>query len=363
MKYFFTTIFLCFTLTSAYAQPCVQGLVSTFQKIAGGASSSEESHCVITTSDGGYLIVGQTDISGTYDFFLHKVTNNGGTQWFKTYGNNGVQNGESIKVIEASDGSFLVSGREDNASFNAVLFKVDNQGNFLWKRKILSGGNDQFLDVIETSTGDYICVGTTNSFGSSSSCLVVKFSLNGTILLNRVFSRPGVQHAKEIIEKSNGNFVIFGTNPTVSGGLMFEITPSFNVVWAKSYTSNNLIHFGNAIQKANGNFVIVGFTDISVTGGSRENILVEIDSLGVPVWSRIYGTGVNERGADIALTVDNEIIFTSGGYNNSTSDLLCIKTDSVGGFIWGKLYGGSNYEYIDYYSGNLTLTQDTGGYL
>jgi hypothetical protein len=84
-------------------------------------------------------------------------------------------------------------------------------------------------------------------------------------------------------------------------------------------------------------------------GSSSDMMLVKTDSVGALLWSRTYGgTLVDDAQSVIEHSTDNGFIL----FGRSTSfgigiyhDTMLVKTNSVGGEIWTKTYGGSNYEY------------------
>jgi len=97
-----------------------------------GGTSGEGAYSVQQTSDGGYIVAGVTySFSADWsDIFLIKTDANGNIQWAKTYG--GIVDEYAYSVQQTSDGGYIVAG--DTRSFGAgrgdiFLIKTDANGN------------------------------------------------------------------------------------------------------------------------------------------------------------------------------------------------------------------------------------------
>jgi hypothetical protein len=88
------------------------------------------------------------------------------TLWTRTFGGEGYDSGKS--VIETSDGGFILFGdtRLSGGCGNFWLIKTDNEGNEIWNKTF--GGNEYDLGVtvIETSDNGLILQGNTESYGA-----------------------------------------------------------------------------------------------------------------------------------------------------------------------------------------------------
>ncbi len=142
-----------------------------------GGSEIDEARAITTTNDGNFIIVGDTrsrdkDVSnnnGAADVWILKMNPDGNLIWEKTIG--GTSFDVARSVAKTQDNGFIISGSSrslDNSFTNqgqndALLLKIDSEGNLVWKQTI--GGNeiDFFYDAVQLNNASIIAVGETNS--------------------------------------------------------------------------------------------------------------------------------------------------------------------------------------------------------
>lgn len=130
-----------------------------------GGPYSDWGNSMIETDDGGYIIVGETDIvgNGDFDVWVIKLDSAGNEIWSRTYGGIFPEWGHSIQRTD--DGGFIIaagSGGEEEHESDIWLIKIDRSGNEEWSNTF---GGDWFewgLSAQQTSDGGYIVVGRTN---------------------------------------------------------------------------------------------------------------------------------------------------------------------------------------------------------
>jgi hypothetical protein len=171
-----------------------------------GGSEIDGAGSVLQTSDGGYIVAGFTYSfgSGGADFWLVKTDANGNMEWNKTYG--GSLNDFACCIRPTSDGGYIVAG--DTESFGAGgydfwLLKIDSAGN-MEGSKVLGGvGDDSARSVQQTSDGGYVVAGYTYSYGAGKSDFwIVKLPKP-----QRNIAVAGVTPAKTVIGQGYSLFV------------------------------------------------------------------------------------------------------------------------------------------------------------
>jgi len=142
-----------------------------------GGSEIDEARAITNTNDGNFIIVGDTrsadkNVSinnGAADVWILKISAEGALLWEKTIG------GSSFDVARAvsktQDNGYLIAGSsrsldngfENNGQNDALILKVNSNGDLLWQKTIGGSEIDFLYDVTELSNGAIIAVGESSS--------------------------------------------------------------------------------------------------------------------------------------------------------------------------------------------------------
>jgi len=161
---------------------------SAFAKTIGGIFDNF-AHSIIRSSDGGYVVVGETPWfgAGGTDFYVVKLDSSGNVQWTKTIG--GGNYDKAYSITQSSDGGYVVAG--ETSSFGAgyadfYVVKLDANGNVIWTKTIGGGDWDFAYSIIQSSDGGYVVAGSTSSFGADGlDFYVVKMDANGNVCFSQ----------------------------------------------------------------------------------------------------------------------------------------------------------------------------------
>ncbi|TGV01969.1 hypothetical protein [Flavivirga rizhaonensis] len=143
-----------------------------------GGSQTDEARAIVKSSDGNYIIVGDTrsedfDISsnkGAADLWVIKISTTGNLIWEKTFGGSNFDVGRSISKTQ--DNGFIISGSSrssngdlsnNNGQNDAWIVKIDDQGNLKWQKTVGGSDIDFAFDAVEINNGSIIVVGESNS--------------------------------------------------------------------------------------------------------------------------------------------------------------------------------------------------------
>ena len=95
---------------------------------------------------------------GSDDVWLFKTDDTGVMLWDKIFGGVGQNRGYSVR--QTSDGGFIIAGDTyKNLRMEALLIKTDSDGEMEWNKTYGGLGNDIFFSVRQTNDGGYILTG------------------------------------------------------------------------------------------------------------------------------------------------------------------------------------------------------------
>jgi hypothetical protein len=142
-----------------------------------GGSEIDEASAITQTNDGNFIVVGDTrssdkDVSnnnGAADLWMLKISQEGILIWEKTFGGTSFDVGRSISRTQ--DNGFIISGssRSLDANFNnqgqndALIIKVDSEGNIVWQETVGGREIDFLYDAVELNNKTVIAVGESSS--------------------------------------------------------------------------------------------------------------------------------------------------------------------------------------------------------
>jgi hypothetical protein len=102
------------------------------------------------------------------------------------------------------------------------------------------------------------------------------------------------------------------------------------------------------VHSIDNGFVMTGYSDAFSNGTGTDILVVKTDTLGVVMWTKTYGgSQYDSSGSMIEHSIDNGLVIAgnTGSFGVGNWDIMLFKTDSVGVEQWTKTYGGSGYDY------------------
>jgi regulation of enolase protein 1 (concanavalin A-like superfamily) len=122
-----------------------------------GGLDIEYGKSVQQTVDGGFVFTGSTKSygNGDYDVWLIKTDNNGDSLWTKTFG--GINNDQGWDIKQTTDGGFIISGETIKSFYPDIwLIKTDNNGDTLWTNTFGGWDHEKAYCVNQTSDKGFI---------------------------------------------------------------------------------------------------------------------------------------------------------------------------------------------------------------
>lgn len=301
-----------------------------------GGTGYESARDIIQTSDGGYLVLGETNSTdgdvvagygGTKDIWLLKLSATGSVEWQKRYGGSGLDIGNHLEALK--DGSFLIAASstsndgdiKNNHSSgtytDGVLMKIGAGGNLLWSKCFGGSKNEELFDL-EVINGSIYAAGFTNSVDGD-------------------------------IPPSQKNYDAW----------LLALDLSGNKIMSKIYGgSQNDVAYCMS-KGADGSLTLAGYTtsndgDVSGAKGSQDYWIINVTQKGKLNWQKVLG-GTDAEYAKTIIT-DKDSSYIIGGITYSDDgdaagslgdgDFWTLKLSAAGNLTWKKHWGGSGNDHL-----------------
>jgi hypothetical protein len=189
----------------------------------------------------------------------------------------------------------------------------------LWQKSYGGVGNDGASQVIQTTDGGHIVIGSSYSNSvdvtghhgdsSTSDYWVTKINSAGALLWQKSYGGIGNENGSGIIQTSDGGYILVGSSNSTNGDVtgnhggidiwVVKIDTVGNIQWEQSYGGSSDDDANSIIQTYDGGFLIGGRTtsndgDVTLNHGGGDYWIVKINSAGVIQWQKSYGGSAND---------------------------------------------------------------------
>jgi uncharacterized delta-60 repeat protein len=256
--------------------------------------------------------------------------------------NGGTGLGSLINWVAPADGVYHIRVfQADSSSGPDRNYDLSLTGNTdpcrLWSRTYGGGNTDSLFSADSTSDGGYVLAGNTTSFGEGNyDYLVIKLDYDGDVEWQKTFGDSYSNSATWIRQVQDGGYIVAGNSySTFTGSTdvqLFRLDSSGLILWQRSYGSSVNETTPHLIEIRDGGFLI---TTRSFSG-NYDALVIRLNAEGSVVWEKLYGEGNSDYGYQAAQTVDGGFVIL-GEKNFSYTWLF--KIDSAGNLLWDNTIG------------------------
>ncbi|MEO0403449.1 MAG: T9SS type A sorting domain-containing protein [Bacteroidota bacterium] len=299
-------------------------------------------------------------LDGTKYSSILKYDSNGEIIWSQTYGVEGFSY-VAAGGITTSDGGFVIVGETNdfpNASNLlgcAFLLKYSSSGEVEWLEKHYSSqGRMIGYSVDELPNGQLVLSGT-HRFWSGTfdepDMFVIKTEPNGQEIWSRIYGSENAELPCFVTALSNGDVLLHGNlalEDSPVGGFLYSArldSQEGDVIWDYSFSSliSASCLWNRAIEKEDGSITLSGFVQRpdEMSQPAEYVAIAQLSSVGDSIWSRIYRFEGDQEinGWSQDMVESNDQGFVLAGFvwpdTNNSQDVWVLKLDEFGCLIPG----------------------------
>ncbi len=326
-----------------------------------GGSQYESARDIVQTSDGGYIVAGETNSTdggvvagygGTKDIWILRLDPNGNLLWQKRFGGTGLDIANHIHLL--GDGSFLlaatsssndgnISGNHSTAGFtDGVLMKIDANGTLLWSRCYGGSKNEELMDI-EIINGRFYLAGYANSIDGdippnqkNYDVWLLALDANGNKIYSRIYGGAQNDVAYSMTIGNNGSLTLAGyttsTDGDVSGAKGSQDYWVINVAasngglnWQRVLGGTDAEYANSVITDADGGYIVGGISyssngDIDNPLGEGDYWTVKLNANGSIAWKQNNGGSGNDHLRSVIYAPSMKEYFLCGDSDSQDGD-------------------------------------------
>ena len=321
-----------------------------------GGADNDWAVDVQLTDDCGFMIAANTNSFGLgQQIWLIKTDSSGATTWTETYGDS--RNETCYAVQQTSDGGFIIVGNTTGI-FNGrvpLSLKINANGDTVWNTVIewYPYGGSFIQSVIETFDSGFIVAGRCGLW-------LAKLDANGDTLWNKHYQGSTLTSVKHT---PDSGLIACGYSNLQDYYRLCIIRTDIegDTLWTRLYDDSLFQRWGNSGYWTNDNgYVITGGCGRQMWS-EGDLLFLKTDNNGDSLWSVAYGdSGCWDEGRDILQTNDGGYIIVgyTGSYGAGGLDVWIIKTEPDIGVEENRPYIVANKETTaTVFSGPLQLPE------
>lgn len=297
---------------------------------------------VIQTSDGGFVMVGNTNSSGSgnIDLWVIKIDAGGSILWEKTYGDDNLE--YASDVAEAENGDLLIVGTmfvywPKGIDDGYRILRLSATGDVIWQKQFDKFSNEN--SILETTDQGIGIAGGWYLSGPSDFASIVKLDLNGNFLWQKLYESTLFYEAYfSIDETPNGDFIASFPTEYWDHQWIARLDSQGNIEWQKLldfYISNFSRFTVNAI--GNEGFYVSGQTQTNT-------IILRLDPAGNIVWQKALTASASISIWSADATNDGGIILVGNLATSNSPNYFIARLDANGNLLWSHSYAGGSVQ-------------------
>lgn len=321
---------------------------------------SDDEHVVVTGTT--HHSQGTTALG---DVLLAKLTLDGDIVWEATYGGDRADQGFYVETT--SDGGYLILGETDSMGAGGrdlYLLRTDRDGTLVHETTYGGPRTEWAKDMIQLADGGYVLLGETNSYNEDFDVYVICLNADGTERWSKTLDTGRDESGTAILEAENGDLLVLavityagGEDQAYRDSRLYRLNKDGDVLWSELLRGEDK-QAGDAMAWTHdGDLVIVGLSeDLSAVTPLYDFWLARVDAdTGDLQWNTVEGSQYADD-YGVAISVENDGTYVVSGLGPAFPVLGLAESGDV-------LWLTSAASDLGIYSGFSVLAWDDGSYL
>jgi hypothetical protein len=157
----------------------------------------------------------------------------------------------------------LITSTEPHANTDALIFKVNSNGEVLWSSKVGGDDEDEVYGLAPTSDGGYIIAGKTRSIGAGDFDMwIAKLNAKAVMEWQNAFGTERDEAGLSAVQTKDGNYILVGTSRWYADGQLHmigtKVDQQGNWMWEQVYRPGNLEQSRLALATDDGGALLAG---------------------------------------------------------------------------------------------------------
>ena len=361
-----------------------------------GGTGDDEAYAIAADTSGGYILVGCTDSEdgdvseaslGSNDYWAMRIGADGEPLWEHRYGGSGYDVAKA--VIATTDGGYLIAGESysgisgdkteaSQGSSDYWAVKLDADGAIIWEAAYGGSSSDDCRAAVEHPDGGYLLIGRSYSGISgdkteaqvgSYDVWLVRIDADGVLVWDATFGTTASEQLAAAVVTDDGSYRIAATT-SASDGDKTSSGNGDNDVWLLAVDDDGtllweLSHGGSGSDEASdllvdGDEIVLAATSSSGISGSRtlaaigssDLWLSRFDADGVLVSQFAFGSGDADADPQLAIGDDGIVVVCrsdadAGGDKSQdawedSTDYWALLVDNAGSVLWDRRFGSTD---------------------
>jgi len=278
-----------------------------------GGAGYEKVLSVQQTTDGGFVLAGVTCPigEGSCDVYLIKTDSQGDTLWTRNYGR--TYEDDAKDVYQTADGGYIMVGSSNlfaGALFEIYLVKTDSLGDSLCTHVYGFPDDVSGFSVQETFDGGYVVAACNPIYSGTHDIYLLKTDSLGDTIWTRTYGGIEDDDVRSVQQTTDGGYILAGWTASFGAGLddayVIRTDSTGDTLWTRVFGGTDYDGAHCAMQTQDSGFFIAGGAR-SFGEDELDAYLIRLDANGDSLWTLVY----DGEGFDFVASLD---LTTDGGY-------------------------------------------------